>query len=233
MKSKSSDDYPQLIALVPMRHVSERVEGKNYRELAGRPLYAHILETLVGCDEIAGIVVDTDSELIQEGVAERFPSVQIIERPAQLRDPTIAMNEVLIHDVSQVPARFYLQTHSTNPLLRSQTISTAIGTFLESYPQHDSLFSVTRFQSRLWNQDASPVNHNPEVLLRTQDLPPLYEENSCLYLFERESFLARANRIGEKPVMFEVDSSEALDIDEEQDFAMADCLMQKTDEGVD
>ena len=75
------------------------------------------------------------------------------------------------------------------------------------------------------------MNHDPQVLLRTQDLPPLFEENSCLYLFERESFLVRANRIGEKPVMFEVDSMEALDIDEELDFALADCLMQRTNWG--
>ncbi len=136
------------------------------------------------------------------------------------------MNDVLVHDVRQVPAKFYLQTHSTNPFLRSETISKAIATFLEAYPQNDSLFSVTRFQSRLWNQEANPVNHDPEVLLRTQDLVPLYEENSCLYIFERESFLARANRVGNMPILFEIEAPEALDIDEELDFALAECLMR-------
>ncbi len=136
------------------------------------------------------------------------------------------MNDVLVHDVRQVPAKFYLQTHSTNPFLRSETISKAIATFLEAYPQNDSLFSVTRFQSRLWNQEANPVNHDPEVLLRTQDLPALYEENSCLYIFEQESFLARANRVGKMPILFEIEAPEALDIDEELDFALAECLMR-------
>ncbi|MCZ6529723.1 MAG: acylneuraminate cytidylyltransferase family protein, partial [Chloroflexi bacterium] len=137
-----------------------------------------------------------------------------------------SMNDVLVHDVRQVPSKFYLQTHSTNPFLRSETISKAIATFLEAYPQNDSLFSVTRFQSRLWNQEANPVNHDPEVLLRTQDLVPLYEENSCLYIFERESFLARANRVGKMPILFEIEAPEALDIDEELDFALAECLMR-------
>ena len=222
----STNSVPPIVALVPMREHSERVEGKNYRPLAGKPLYAHVLESLAQCPEIAKILVDTDSPHIREGIAERFSNVQILERPAHLRGEAVSMNDVLVHDVRQVPAKFYLQTHSTNPFLRSETISKAIATFLEAYPQNDSLFSVTRFQSRLWNQEANPVNHDPEVLLRTQDLPALYEENSCLYIFEQESFLARANRVGKMPILFEIEAPEALDIDEELDFALAECLMR-------
>ncbi len=221
-----TNDLLPIVALVPMRHHSERVEGKNYRPLAGKPLYEHILERLTQCADIAKIVVDTDSKIIRDGIAERFSNVHILERPVHLRGEAVSMNDVLVHDVTQVPAKFYLQTHSTNPFLRPETISEAIETFLEAYPQNDSLFSVTRFQSRLWNQEANPVNHDPQVLLRTQDLLPLYEENSCLYIFERESFLAGANRIGKTPILFEIEAPEALDIDEELDFVLADCLMR-------
>jgi CMP-N-acetylneuraminic acid synthetase len=69
------------------------------------------------------------------------------------------------------------------------------------------------------------VNHNPAVLLRTQDLPPIYEENSCIYLFTRETLLSRRNRLGERPMMFEIDAREATDIDEELDFVIAETLM--------
>jgi len=215
----------RLVALVPMRHHSERVPGKNYRPLAGRPLYSHILAALNSCPELNNIVVDTDSPLIWEGVRQEFPEVVLLDRPDHLRDARVAMNDVLLHDASQVEAGFYLQTHSTNPLLRPETISRAIARFFDAYPENDSLFSVTRLQQRLWNEHSQAVNHDPAVLLRTQDLPPLFIENSCLYIFERESFLRRRNRIGEKPLMFEVEPLEAWDIDEEVDFAAAECLL--------
>ncbi|MBN1149354.1 MAG: acylneuraminate cytidylyltransferase family protein [Anaerolineales bacterium] len=216
---------PKLVALVPMRHHSQRVPGKNYRPLGGKPLFHHIIATLLECPEISQIVVDSDSPPIIDRLREDFPQVMILERPERLRADSVPMNEILAYDTSQVQADFYLQTHSTNPLLRSKTISTAIQSFLASYPAYDSLFSVTRWQTRLWDQLAQPINHNPAILLQTQDLPPVYEENSCIYIFTREKLLARRNRIGERPMMFEIEAAEAWDIDEELDFFITDFLI--------
>ena len=213
-------------ALVPMRHHSQRVPGKNYRPLAGKPLYQHIIATLLAVPEIAEVVVDTDSEPVMDGLRRDFPQVRILPRPEHLRADAVPMNEILLYDTSQVEADFYLQTHSTNPLLKSATISRAIQTFLADYPAHDSLFSVTRLQTRLYDQHGRALNHDPSVLLQTQDLPPVYEENSCLYIFTRENLAARHHRLGEKPLMFEIPRLEAVDIDEEADFQMAEALMQ-------
>jgi CMP-N-acetylneuraminic acid synthetase len=220
-----SEERPKLVAFVPMRHESQRVPGKNYRILAGRPLYFYVLETLQSCPEVEQIVVDTDSPQIHKGVKENFPEVVLLERPDHLRDGNVPMNEVLLHDAGLVEAAFYLQTHSTNPLLRADTVRRAISRFFEAYPRHDSLFSVTRLQQRLWDARVQPVNHDPTVLIRTQDLPPMYVENSCLYLFEREGFLERRNRIGRTPMLFEIAAEEAWDIDNEIDFRLAECLL--------
>ncbi len=216
----------KIVALVPMRHHSVRVPGKNYRPLAGKPLYQHILETLLACPEVSQVVVDTDSQLMMEGIHQAFPQVQVVERPEHLRADTIPMNEILLHDTSLFPADLYLQTHSTNPLLKSSTISGAIRVLVERYPAYDSLFSVTRVQTRLWDQLGRPINHNPAILLRTQDLPPVFEENSCIYLFTRQTLEARRNRLGERPYLYEIDSSEALDIDEELDFTIAEIILR-------
>lgn len=217
-----------VVALVPMRHYSERVPGKNYRPLAGKPLFHHILDTLSQCPEISQIVVDTDSPTIMDSLREQYPQVVIIERPEHLRDDAIPMNEVLLHDTSLMPADLYLQTHSTNPLLRPQTVSRAIQTLISQFPAYDSLFSVTRIQTRLWDHLARPVNHNPAVLLRTQDLPPIYEENSCIYLFTRQTLEQRRNRLGERPYLFEIPAAEAWDIDEELDFQITDLILSKS-----
>ena len=214
----------KIVALVPMRHHSVRVPGKNYRPLAGIPLYQHILKTLLACPEIDQVVVDTDSPVILEGCRQIFPSVVLVDRPEHLRADTIPMNEILMHDTSIVQADLYLQTHTTNPLLRTETVSKAIRTLQDLFPAYDSLFSVTRLQTRLWDQLGRAINHNPAVLLRTQDLPPVYEENSCLYIFTRDTLEARRNRLGERPFLFEIDAAEARDIDEELDFLIAEFL---------
>jgi CMP-N-acetylneuraminic acid synthetase len=209
-----------------MRHHSQRVPGKNYRPLAGKPLFHHILETLLAVPAIGQVVVDTDSEPVMDGLRRDFPQVIVINRPENLRADDIAMNDILLNDTEQVQADFYLQTHSTNPLLRPETVARAIETFLAAYPAKDSLFSVTRWQTRLYDQHGRAINHDPSVLIQTQDLPPVYEENSCLYLFTRQNLLKRHHRIGERPILFEIDAAEAWDIDEELDFAITDFLMR-------
>jgi CMP-N-acetylneuraminic acid synthetase len=217
----------KLVALIPMRHHSQRVPGKNYRMLAGKPLFHHIVESLLAVPEIAEIIVDTDSTPVINSLRQHFPQVKIINRPQGLRADDVPMNDILIHDTEQVQADFYLQTHSTNPLLKPQTVTRAIQSLITNYPNFDSLFSVTRLQTRLYDQHGRAINHDPTVLIQTQNLPPVYEENSCLYIFTRENLLRRHHRIGEKPLMFEIDSDEAWDIDEELDFEITDFLLRR------
>jgi len=218
---------PKLTALVPMRHHSQRVPGKNYRPLVGRPLFHHIIETLLSVSEINEVVVDTDSEPVMDGLRKNFPSVKIIDRPQGLRADDIPMNDILIHDTDLYPADFYLQTHSTNPLLKPETVSRAISLFLADYPSHDSLFSVTRLQTRLYDQHGHAINHNPKELIQTQELPPVYEENSCLYIFNRANLIAKQHRISDHPLMFEIPADEAWDIDEELDFEICEFLLKR------
>ena len=135
-----------------------------------------------------------------------------------------AMNMILLNTVAQVEAGFYLQTHSTNPLLRTETISRAIRLFLDGYPEYDSIFGATKTQTRFWDDLARAVNHNPAILLRTQDLPPMYEENSNLYIFSGEQLVRTRNRIGARPMIFEIDRLEAWDIDLETDFRIAEMI---------
>ncbi|MDA8021276.1 MAG: acylneuraminate cytidylyltransferase family protein [Thermoanaerobaculia bacterium] len=210
-----------------MRHTSERVPGKNYRPFAGRPLFEHVLTTLLECDLVTEVVIDTDSSTIADAVTGR-PRVRVVDRPEHLRAGEVPMNDVLLHDVDLVDADVYFQTHATNPLLTVETLGAAIATFLEHRSSHDSLFTVTRLQTRLWDERSRPINHDPRVLLRTQDLPPVFEENSCLYVFTEASLRMAQNRIGERPFLFEMSPREALDIDTEWDFQMAELVYRET-----
>ena len=217
----------KIAALVPMRHHSQRVPGKNYRILAGKPLFHHIIDTLLAVPEIDQVIVDTDSDPVLVGLRRFFPQVKLIRRPQRLRADNVSMNDILIHDTGLFQADFYLQTHSTNPLLKPETVSRAINQFLAGYPGRDSLFSVTRLQTRLYDKDGKAINHNPKELIQTQDLPPVYEENSCIYIFTRENLIAKKHRISDHPMLFEIDSDEAWDIDEELDFEITDFLFKR------
>lgn len=214
----------KIAAIVPMRHSSERVPGKNYRDFAGVPLYHRVVKSLLGCAAIDTVVIDTDSSFIHEDAAKYFPEVKLLQRPEHLQAGTVPMNDVLLNAVNQIEADYYLQTHSTNPLLLAETVNNAVAEFLANYPMYDSLFGVTRLQTRLWDSLARAVNHNPAILLRTQDLPPIYEENSCLYIFTKDILKNKHNRIGDRPLMFEIDALEAVDIDVELDFRVAEFL---------
>jgi CMP-N-acetylneuraminic acid synthetase len=219
-----------IIALVPMQHTSERVPGKNFRSFAGRPLYHHIIETLLSCSSLERVVIDTDSPTIREDAARVFPQVEVLDRAEHLRGGAVPMNDVLVGAVQRLDGNVYVQTHSTNPLLTTRSVERAIRVFFHSFGDHDSLFSVTPHRARFWTAAGQPVNHDPSRLLRTQDLSPLLEENSCLYIFRGADLLRRRNRIGERPLVFELDAREAWDIDEEIDFQFAEFLFRSQED---
>jgi CMP-N-acetylneuraminic acid synthetase len=220
---------PRIAAIVPMRHFSRRVPGKNYRLLGDKPLYRYILDTLLAVPAVTEVVVDTDSDTIIQELEQQFPEVRIMRRPEHLRSEMLVMNDILPHILEEVEADYYLQTHSTNPLLRSETINEAIAAFLAQRDVYDSLFSVTPRHIRLWTAEGEAVNHDPDNLIRTQDLDPVLEENSCMYIFRREVFEARRNRIGAHPLVFAMDPAESLDVDTELDWQIVEATLRSAD----
>src|SRR5688500_16123151 len=116
----------RIVALVPMQHTSERVPGKNFRTFAGRPLYHHIIDTLLACASVARVVIDTDSPTIRADAAQNFPQVEVLDRPEHLRGGAVPMNDVLAGTVGRVDGELFLQPHSTNPLLTAGSIERAI-----------------------------------------------------------------------------------------------------------
>jgi CMP-N-acetylneuraminic acid synthetase len=214
----------KVAALVPIKAHSERVAGKNFRQFSGKPLYHHILATLERTYAIDEVLVDTDSHQVMHEAPKMFTKVRIIERPAELQGDMVSTNKLFAYDIEQTDADLFLQTHATNPLLRPETIGRALKAFVEDEKGHDSLFSVTVYQSRFYTESGEAVNHDPDNLIRTQDLPPVYEENSVAYVFTRESFAQRGRRIGERPMMFPTPRIESIDIDDEFTFRLAEML---------
>lgn len=215
------------VALLPMKAHSSRVKNKNFRLFAGKPLFQWILDTLVNLEEIDQVVINTDAreELRLQGL-EESDRVMIRDRIPELCGDEVSMNLVIGNDVENVSADTYLMTHTTNPLLSGATVQNALARFDEGHKKKegDSLFTVNRHQTRFYRGSGEPVNHDPNNLIPTQDLEPWYEENSCLYLFTRDSFKRTRARIGECPLFFETPALESVDIDTEVEWHHAEVL---------
>lgn len=218
-----------VVVLLPMKAHSERVKGKNFRMLHNKPLFKWILDTLLSLQEIDLVVINTDARhmLIENGLNES-DRVLIRDRKPELCGDFVSMNLILDDDIKNVPAETYLMTHTTNPLLGAQTIREAIAKYKteSAAGEADSLFTVNKFQTRFYRADGSPVNHDPNNLIRTQDLEPWFEENSNLYIFSAESFHTTNARIGKKPILFPMTKKEAVDIDDQHDWELAEAIIK-------
>jgi CMP-N-acetylneuraminic acid synthetase len=220
-------DY-NIVVLIPIKAHSERISGKNFKLLNGKPLFTYILDTLLSISEITKIVINTDAKelLLEKGLIETN-RILIRERKKELLGDFIDINLILKDDMESVPSDFYIMTHTTNPLLSPTTVRKSIETFINrDSAKSDSLFTVNRYQSRFYRKDGTPINHDPNNLIRTQDLDPIFEENSNLYIFTKESFDKNTKRIGDSPILLETPYFESIDIDSPKDWEFADKLLK-------
>lgn len=219
-----TDHKPRIVALLPMKAHSARVSGKNFRDFGGKPLFRWILDTLLSIDEINEVIINTDARdiLASHGLVDAN-RVRIRDRKPEICGDFVSMNLVLADDVDNVNADIYLMTHTTNPLMKAETVRGALDAFRAAQAEGvaDSLFTVDKIQTRFYRADCSPVNHDPNNLIRTQDLEPWFEENSNLYIFTRESFAKTNARIGKLPMMYESAKFESIDIDTPEDWDFA------------
>lgn len=207
-----------------MKANSVRVKGKNFRDFCGKPLFRWILDTLLAVEQIDQIIINTDARhiLAENGLVDT-DRITIRDRKPEICGDHVSMNLVLADDVANVPADLYLMTHTTNPLMSADTIRKAIAAFQQAQAagQADSLFTVDKVQTRFYRADCSPVNHDPDNLIPTQNLEPWFEENSNLYIFTASSFTKTNARIGKQPMMLESPYFESIDIDTPADWDFA------------
>ena len=214
----------KVVALLPMKANSTRVPGKNFKDFCGKPLFKWILDALLAVDEIDQVIINTDAKeiLIANGL-EETERVLIRQRKTSICGDEVSMNMVLADDVENIEADIYMMTHTTNPLLSASTIERALKQYKKdlAHESADSLFTVNKVQTRFYTEDCKPINHDPNNLIPTQNLDPWYEENSNLYLFNRESFVSTNARIGKKPAMMVSPPMECSDIDTIDDWNQA------------
>ncbi len=216
-----------IVALLPMKANSERVKGKNFRNFCGKPLFRWVLDNLLADARIDCVVINTDARHILAGNdLVETDRVMIRDRPAHICGDMVSMNLVIEDDVRHVMSDAYVMTHTTNPLLSLASINKALDLYEAGLSKgFDSLFTVNKIQTRFYDENVNAINHDPNHLLRTQDLPPWFEENSNLYIFSKDSFKKTNARIGANPQMMVTEPFESTDIDTPEDWEMAEVLV--------
>jgi CMP-N-acetylneuraminic acid synthetase len=216
----------RISALVPMKGNSQRIPHKNTRLLGGEPLCFYILESLENCDLIGEVIVNTDSNRIIKLLKNKFKKVVSYKRPDFLLGDKVPMTPIIEHDLNYIKSNHFIQTHATNPFLKTETISKAIEEFFQGLSEgYDSAIGVTAYRTRFYDNNKNPINHDPDIMVPSQDMSPIYEDNSNFYINSSENFKKIKNRVGVNPKFIEVPKLESIDIDEKEDFLLAEALM--------
>ena len=217
-----------ITALLPMKANSERIPNKNFKPISGKPLFAWMLQVLCDLDFVDRVIINTDAN--SDAFSGYLDNAKIVlrKRSPDLCGDMVSMNKIIEDDILSDKNNIFLMTHTTNPLISKETFKKAIEDFTHRDKSlFDSLYSTTKFQGRFYYEGSVAINHNPDELLRTQDLPPVFLENSCLYLFEKDTFLQTKTRIGKKPILFVTPQLESVDIDTEDDWLIASLLLSQ------
>ena len=209
----------KIVAVVPMKLNNRRLPQKNTKAFTnGRPLCYYILYTLLKITEIEEVYVYCSNPDIKGYIPD---GVKYLKRSEMLDQDTTKMNEVLKAFAKDVPADIYVMTHTTAPFISEISIKKGLDAVVSE--KFDSSFAAKKLQDFLW-RDGVPFNYDLENIPRTQDLPPLYEETSGFYIYRENVINEMGRRIGNKPYIVEIGEVESIDIDEPEDFMIADAI---------
>lgn len=209
----------KIVAVVPMKLNNQRLPQKNTKSFTnGAPLCTYILETLKQIKFIDNIYVYCSNPQIRNFLPE---GIHYLKRSETLDKNSTSMTEVLTCFSNEVDADIYIMTHTTAPFVKVSSIQRGLDAVINN--GYDSAFAAKKLQDFLW-KDGKPFNYSLENIPRTQDLPLMYEETSGFYIYKKQVISNQHRRIGNNPFIVEVDEIESVDIDEPEDFMIADAI---------
>lgn len=209
----------KIVAIMPIKLTNERCPGKNTKLLGSKPLLQHELDNLKRTGLCDSINVFCSSEEVVRYLPE---GVAFVKRPEYLDLPTSNFTQIFTHFMEKEDADLYVYAHATAPFVTVDTMRSCIEAVKSG--EYDSAFCAVKLQDYLW-QDGEPLNFDAANLPRTQDLKPIFQETSGVYVFTKEVFQKYHRRVGKKPFIKEVSFKEAIDIDYPEDFDLAEALV--------
>lgn len=208
-------------ALVPVRSGSVRVQNKNIRPFCDSTLLEEKLKHLLAIEELAEVIVNSNDDQMLK-IAEKMGATPV-KRDPHFASNTVSMSDVYENMAENMECEHVMFANVTNPLCTSATYQKAIEQYKVMGDAHDSLVSAVNVHEFMW-LNGKPINYDVAHQPRSQDLPPITRLTFAFCLLPRELMIERKNVIGERPMMFVTNELEAVDIDTNLDFFIAESL---------
>lgn len=209
----------KIIAIMPIKLKNERLPGKNTKMLNDKPLLQYELLNLLKTGLLDSINVYCSNEEVVPFLPE---GVNFIKRPDFLDLPTSNFSQIFENFMNEYDADIYVYAHATAPFITVKSMKECIEAVKSG--KYDSAFCATKIQDYLW-QDGVPLNFDAENVPRSQDMKPIYRETSGVYAFTKDVFQKYHRRVGVNPYIKEVTYKEAVDINNPEDFDLAEALV--------
>lgn len=205
----------KVVALIPIKLNSQRLQGKNKLPIKGKPLCYHICKTMLGVEKIDEVYVYCSDEDVLNYIPK---GTRFLKRDKYLDGDLVKGSEIYKSFISKVDADVYILAHTTSPFTKIETVTNALDKVLSD--EYDSALTVQKIQTFSWYKGKT-INYNLNDVPRTQDIEPIFVETSAFYIFEKDIFVKEGRRIGHRPYLQVVDHIEAIDIDTKEDYEFA------------
>lgn len=218
----------KIITIIPARGGSKGIPRKNVRLINGQPLISYAIRTALNSSFITDVYVSTDSEEIAD-VSFGY-GAKIIKRDFSLAGDMVTLDPVIYDAVLKAEKQngctydIIVTMQPTSPLTSVATLDGAIKKFIND--KLDTLISVVNKPHLSWREENEKIIPAYKERLNRQQLPKNYLETGAFVITSRVSITPQT-RIGKNISVFEVPETEAIDIDDSNDWIVTESLMKK------
>jgi CMP-N-acetylneuraminic acid synthetase len=209
----------KIVAFLPVKGSSSRIENKNIKLLDGKPLFLHTLEKLIQCNFIDEVYLDSESDEIIN-MASNLPC-KIMRRDPSLANNKTDGHKLFMNEVNHVEADIYIQVLGTSPFISPETIKKGVSVLQES-DEYDSVVLIRKDKQYTWT-DGHP-SYDINAIPNSMDLEDTIIETMGLYIVKRQAALKNSKRIGFKPFLLEASPLEAIDVNWPDEFSLANLI---------
>lgn len=209
----------KIVAIVPVKGTSERIENKNIRLLDGKPLFLHTIEKLLSCNFLDEVYLDTESEKIIDLVSD-YESLKIMKRNPELANNKTDGHKLFMNEVENIEADIYVQILCTSPFIKKETIKKGIDILREK--NVDSVVLVKKEKQYLW-ENGKPL-YSTEKIPNSVELPETIIETMGMYIMKKEAALKTRKRYNGNVYLLEAEAIEGIDVNYPEEFKLANYI---------
>jgi len=214
----------EIVALIPVKGVSERVENKNRRPFHNTSLYELKLEHIKNVWEFSKVIVSSEDEEILDIAKRRGFEIHV--RDPKYSTSTIPMSEVYSYIASEIQGEHIAWVNVTNPLAEANVYKKAIGKYNLMDSKHDCLLSVYEVKDYLF-YNGKPINFQPNPWPRSQDLSGVCVMSYVINILKREDMVRWGSCVGNNPYFLYLDKLTSTDVDFQEDFDFCEMMYRQ------